>query len=246
MGYENPLMPHRTLNLEEAAQFLHLEVADLQKLVLRDEIPHEKRGSAPVFRVQEVEAWASERLLGLKDAQLKDLHKTASGKAHNLVQTHAIVPELIQPSFIRPALQAKTKASVLRGMVELADSTGLCLMPNDILVSLEAREEMCSTALAGGLALLHPRHHEPYTLEDSFVVLGRTPQPVPFGAPDGERTDLFFLVCCQEDRIHLHVLARLCMLCSQTDLLSGVRTAESADEMYDELVKAEEEVIKKL
>jgi len=239
-------MPHRTINLEEAAQFLHLPVADLSLLVRRNEVPHEKRAGAPVFRVMELEEWASARLLGLKDAQLLDLHKTASAKAHDLSQSHAIIPELMRPDYIAPDLAAKTRASVLRGMVQLADSTGLCILSDDLLAGLEAREEMCSTALADGLALLHPRNHDPYMLEDSFVVLGRTTQPIPFGAPDGERTDLFFLVCCQEDRIHLHVLARLCMLCSQTDILNRLRVVDGAGEMYEELVKAEEEVIKKL
>ena len=56
-------------------------------------------------------------------------------------------------------------------------------------------------------------------------------------------TDLFFLVCSQDERLHLHILARLCVLCYQTSVLLDLREADSAQRMYDNLVQAEIEVI---
>ena len=44
--------------------------------------------------------------------------------------------------------------AVVRQLVELAEKTGRLCDPRDLLKSLEAREELCSTALPGGLALL--------------------------------------------------------------------------------------------
>ncbi len=239
-------MPHQALSLEQVADFLHLPPADVETLVRRNEIPVERKGGRLVFRRGVIEAWASERLLGLTDPELTRFHETVSAKAHDLSKTHAIIPELMRQAWIDPAVRAKTRSSVVRAMTGLAEATGLCLNPSHLLESLEEREALCSTALGGGLAMLHPRYHEPYLLEDSFIVLGRTVQPVPFGAPDGEKTDVFFLVCCQEDRIHLHVLARLCMLCSRTDLLADLRHAEDAEEMYCKLVAAEHEVVRNL
>ena len=131
-------------------------------------------------------------------------------------------------------------------MVRLAENTNLLIDSVELLKSLKEREQMCSTALAGGIALLHPRHHDPYLFEDSFVVLGRTVQPIPFGSPDGTTTDLFFLVCCQDERIHLHVLARLCMLCYHTSVLLDLREAKTPAEMLKSLIDAEEDVIKHL
>jgi nitrogen PTS system EIIA component len=115
-----------------------------------------------------------------------------------------------------------------------------------LLTSLEARERLCSTALAGGVALLHPRNHEPYMFDDSFIVVGRTVQAVPFGSPDGATTDLFFLVCCQDDQIHLHVLARICMMAHHTSVLLEMREAPDAGAIYHALVASEEEVIRTL
>jgi PTS system nitrogen regulatory IIA component len=76
------------------------------------------------------------------------------------------------------------------------------------------------------------------------VVLGKTVQHIFFGAQDGEQTDLFFLICCTDDALHLHVLARLCMLAHGTLLLSDLRAATTADEMYHTLRRAELELLK--
>lgn len=238
-------MPHRIFNLHEVAEYLHLTRPDVETLVRRNEIPFEKKGEKLVFRRNEVDAWASQRMLGSRQ-KLDDFHAKSSKRPPVPAKDHAIIPELLKRSFILPALKAKTKASVLGEMVKLAEATGLLLSKSDLAESLREREKMCSTALAGGIALLHPRHHQPFMFSESFVVLGRTPQPVPFGAPDGHTTDLFFLVCAKEERLHLHILARLCVLCYQTSLLIDLREADSAEAMYDNLVQAENEIIRHL
>ena len=56
-------------------------------------------------------------------------------------------------------------------MVALAEGTGRVLHPRELLQSVEERESLCSTALPGGLALLHSRHHTEYSFDGSFVVL---------------------------------------------------------------------------
>lgn len=239
-------MPHRTISLEDVAGFLHLSPADVERLAKRGEIPVERAGGRLSFRKQEVEAWASARLLGFTNNQMDVFHKAASAKAHDLSKAHAIIPELVHSDWVHPDFAARTRASAIRGMVDFAEETGMCNYPKDLLDGLQEREELCSTAMPGGLALLHPRNHEPYMFEDSFVVLARTIQPVPFGAPDGKMTDLFFLICSQADKIHLHILARLCTLCGNNDLLGNLREATDADAMYAVLVQAEEEVIKGL
>jgi len=156
------------------------------------------------------------------------------------------MPELIKTQWVQPKLKSKTKPAVIREMLALAEKTELLYDPADLLASLEEREKMCSTAIPGGIALLHPRNHEPYMFEDSFIVLGRSLHPIYAGAVDGKSTDLFFLICCQDDRIHLHALARICTLCHDTTMLELLRKAENTEEMVDVIYKAEQEVIAQL
>jgi len=93
--------------------------------------------------------------------------------------------------------------------------------------------------------LLHPRHHLPYMFESSFIVLGRSIQEVFFGAPDGQETRLFFLICCQDDRLHLHTLARLCLLAQKSEVVAELLAAADAESMFESLVAAERAVIEK-
>ena len=239
-------MPYRTFSLNEVALHLHLARTDVEILVRRREIPVERQGQRLVFRKKDIDAWASQRILGLSHKRLTTYHKQTSALTRNLSHPSLIVAELARPEAIEPALTSKTKPSVLRDMVALADRTGLVCNPRDFLQSLEERERLCSTALSDGIALLHPRNHDPHLFVNSFVGIGRTIHPVPFGAPDGNRTDLFFLICCQDDRLHLHVLARLCMMSKQTKVLLQLRVAESAETMVAVLRRAEEEVVSQM
>ncbi len=239
-------MPHRVFTLAQAADYLHLSKADVERFVRERAIPFEMQGGRTTFRKTDLDAWASQRILNFSTQRLTAYHKKTSAKAHDLSKRHAIVTELIRKENIEPALNSRTRASVIRDVAGLAEKTGLVSDARDLVRSLEDREQLGTTALAGGVALLHPRHHEPYMFSDSFIIVARTVQPVPFSSPDGSTTDIFFLICCQDDRIHLHVLARIAMLCHYTSLLFELREAEDAAGMLKAIVEAEAEVVKGL
>jgi mannitol/fructose-specific phosphotransferase system IIA component (Ntr-type) len=97
--------------------------------------------------------------------------------------------------------------------------------------------------MPGGFAIPHPRQHDSYLFESSFIVVGRSLQPINFGSPDGRPTKLFFLVCCQDDRLHLHTLARLCFLIQKTNLLVQIDAAPDPDSIFNSLIVAESEAI---
>jgi PTS system nitrogen regulatory IIA component len=239
-------MPHKTFNLDEVAHYLHLTVDEVQKYVRERVIPFEARGGRVTFKRSEVDSWASQRILGASEKRLKSYHQQSSERMLDLSKQHAIMPDLLRAEFIEAKLKSRTKASVIRDMAALADSTGMVNDVVDLVKSIEERERLCTTALPGGVALLHPMTHDAYRFNDSLLVLGRAIQPLPFGSPDGSTTDLFFLVGCQNDRLHLHVLARICMMCHHTDLLMKLREVGDAPALYAALLAAEQEVIRQL
>lgn len=236
-------MPHTIFNLEQVAEYLHIPVGDVQRLVRNHEIPFEQSGRRVIFRRSEVDGWASRRIMRLRPSDLQQFHDTTAGRADDASGGVTRLGDFIRPEFIEAEVPAKTKASLLRAMVKIGDQTELVYDPADLLHSLEEREQLCSTALPGGFAVLHPRNHEPYMFADSFLALGRVMRPIPFGSPDGARTDLFFLLCCPNDRIHLHLLTRLCLVCNHSELLDALRDADTHVEMYDEIVSAEKQVV---
>jgi PTS system nitrogen regulatory IIA component len=236
-------MPYQLLNLEEVARYLHLTDADVEWRVKNREIPFEKRGGRVVFSKRDIDAWASQRILGLTEERLVEYHRKSTHGTREFLPHEAIIPEMLGLGAVNSAMESKTKSSVLRDLVALAEKTGQVTDAKELLESLETREELCSTALPGGLAIPHPRFHQPYLFESSFIVVGRPIQEIHFGAPDGEPTDLIFLLCCQDDRIHLHTLSRLCMMALKTEMLSQLRAAPDATAMRDCIIAAEQEVL---
>lgn len=236
-------MPYRLFNVEEVARYLHLPTEDVDRRVKNQEIPFEKRGDRVVFRKSDIDEWASRRILGLPERRLADYHQKSTHEVREIVPQEAILPEMLKLGAIDSAMTSKTKASVLRALVALAEKTRQVCDSKELLASLEAREELCSTAVPGGLALPHPRFQQPFLLESSFLVVGRPIQEIHFGSPDGQPTDLFFLVCCQDDRLHLHTLARLCLMALKTEMLAQLRRAPDAAAMHDCLIAAEQEVL---
>ncbi|MBN2450104.1 MAG: PTS sugar transporter subunit IIA [Lentisphaeria bacterium] len=233
-------MPYTLMSLEDAAEFLRLDVSDVRSLAVQGEIPHEVQGERLLFRQGQLKVWASQRVLQLRGKHLQQYHSRGILHPHDLSRNAPIVRELTEVEFHEPRLEGRSKTAVLRSMTALAERTGYLYDPDDLYEELRQREELCSTGTEGGVALLHPRYHDPFMVEDSFLCAGRTLVPIPFGAPDGGLTDVFFLLCCQDDRIHLHVLSRLCLLCHSTSMLAAIRAATTAREMYEALQAAED------
>jgi len=234
-------MPHTLYSAAEVAEYLRVSVSEVETWARRAEIPCERRGDRFVFRRGEIELWASCCLLDARERRLREYHERSSraGGAAPRPMLHA----LISTDRIALDMGSRTRASVIRDMIALAEQTGLLNYPDDLLRQIELREAEQPTALAGGVALLHPGHREPYMFEDSFLLLGRTVQALPFGAPDGQPTDLFFLLCCRDDRLHLHALSRLCLLCYHSPLPGALREASSAEEACAALIRSEAEIL---
>ena len=237
------LMLFRILNVEAVADYLHLTPADIEQRVKDREIPFERRGNRLVFRKGEIDEWASRRILGFSGNRLADYHEKSTRHTRTILPHETILPEMVTAGAMDSVMTSKTKASVLRDLVALAEKTGQLNDPKTLVDSLEAREALCSTAMPGGFALPHLRTLEPYLFETSFIVVGRSLQPIHFGAPDGDPTQLFFMICCQDDRLHLHTLARLCLLAMKTKVLDQLRDAPDALAMRDLLIAAEQEVL---
>jgi mannitol/fructose-specific phosphotransferase system IIA component (Ntr-type) len=157
-----------------------------------------------------------------------------------------LLPNLVKTEYIDLDFTAKTRKSVIRDLVDKAEELGLLYDPTDMLTQLEEREAVSSTALPGGIALPHPHHPDPYLVTEPFMLIARTRKPIWFGAEDDSPTDIFCLVCCGENMRHLHVLARLCMMIRDTDILTSLRTATTPDEALEALFASECAVLSRL
>jgi len=236
-------MPHEIMNERQVAAYLQMDVREVIKLASRGQISCRKVGQGFQFRKGQIDHWMEARMHTLDKDRLAGLERGVTAH-HGMDHAELEVCPLIPPGGLAAPLQARTREGVLRDLVELADAAGLVYVRDELLAEVRQREELCSTALVPRVALPHPRHPLPYDIAASFIVVGLAPGGIPFGAEDGSLTRLFFLICCKDDRTHLHVLARLMRMLHDVGSVERLLAAGSAEELRQMLVELEEAAVR--
>lgn len=230
-------MENEVMDLEQLASYLRRDVREVSKLASRGHLPGRKVGGEWRFTPAEINYWIENQLHGYTDQQLTALESEPQSDSVPLV-----APLISEATIVVP-LPASTRSSVLKELVVAAEQSWSIYDPEAILNAIRQREEMASTALSSGVAIPHPHRPIPSALGDSVIAYGRTVAGIPFGAPHGNLTDVFFLVCCQNQSSHLRVLARLARMLLRPGFMDQLRAAESPAETYHIIEKAENELI---
>lgn len=220
------------LTLAEVAAYLGWTPRFVERLAVGGKLPGREVDGIWRFKRSDLVDWLDQKIQTLDLAQVADLeHRFESEleKEGLLPRPHpAPLATRLTKTGVDLHLEATQKADVLKGIVNLAAKAGLLADPALLLSSLVEREALCSTALPGGVAIVHPRRPLPAAIRGPVLVFARTTEPVEFGAPDGERTQLFILIATLDEREHLHALARLVRVL-QGGGLEALRKAESPE-----------------
>jgi len=233
-------MGNEMMDVDQLAAYLQRDAREVGKLASRGQLPGRKVSGQWRFALAEINHWLETQMPSLTIAQLSTL-ETAGGADQG--DKEAILPDLLSEASLAVPLRASTRASVLKELVVLAEQSWHVYDPEAVLEAVRAREEMASTALPSGVAIPHPRRPLPALLGESVLAYGRTLSGIPFGAPRGELTDIFFLVCCREDTTHLRVLARLTRLLMQEGFLDALREAQTPAESHEVILNAEQQLL---
>jgi len=234
-------MPREQMTSQQVAAYLRMDLREVEKLAARGHIPCRKVGGAFVFLKGEVDHWVEQQMPELGPDRLTKIEKGVS--AHHGFDHRELVCPLIPEKGLAVPLEARTRESVIRSLVDLADEAGLVCVREELLEGIRRREDLCSTSILPGVAIPHPRHPVPYDIAASFVVVGLTPNGIPFGAEDGSLTRLFFLICCKDERTHLHVLARLALMLHDQATVDALLAAASPEELRTILRQREDAVL---
>lgn len=232
-------MPYQDFDVEGLAQYLHLAPQQVIKLADRGKLPGRKVGGQWRFAKPDIHHWL-ERRIGLSDElELIEVEAVLRRAEPPEQQPDPRVAEMLPLEAIAVPLPSRTRNSAINSMVELASATGWLWDAKEMARAVKAREDMHTTALGNGVALLHPRRPMPKILDRPLLALGLTGSGIPFG---GESTlsDVFFLICSVDDRGHLRTLARLSRILAASGFLDALRRAENAEEAWRLIVETEE------
>jgi nitrogen PTS system EIIA component len=234
-------MPHSDFDLDGLARYLHLAPQQVAKLADRGHLPGRKVSGEWKFSKADIHHWL-ERRIGLSDEEeLLEVEGVLS-RSGPVQQEQAIcIVDLLPLEAIAAPLLARTRSSVIDSMVETAAQSGWLWDPQAMAEAVRTREDMQSTALTNGVALLHPRRPMPKILSQAFLALGVTSTGIPFGA-DVPMTDVFFLVASTEDRGHLRTLARLSRILAMPGFVDSLRAAADAHSARRLFIDAEEKM----
>ena len=194
-------MPYRTMSLAEFAEHVGVDEREVRRQAERGKLPGHKLAGQWRFNRARVTEWLQQEMHTLDEGRLIAIERSmSSGQGHAVDANDAVVTDLIGLDGVEIALPARTKASVLRELVNLAERTGLLYDAKGLLEAIEQREALCSTALPCGIAIPHPRQPMPYASAEPLICVARLAGGIGFGAPDGKLTYMFFLICCHTDR----------------------------------------------
>ncbi len=124
------------------------------------------------------------------------------------------------------SVKGSTKEELLRtAMDEIAAS--LDLDAEMLFELLWDRERLQPTALNNGIGVPHTRDFLIKAQDVVFVAFLK--EPIEYGALDGQPVHtLFFLFAC-EDKRHLHLLAKIALLCSQSETMDLLKQYPSKE-----------------
>ncbi len=139
---------------------------------------------------------------------------------------------------IKPSLPGGNKRALLQQLAQLAGQR-LRLDAGEILASLAERERLGSTGFGQGVGIPHGKVEGIGRIYGLFVRLG---EPIDFGAIDGRRVDLVFLLLSPPDAgaEHLKALASISRVVRHGPTLDKMRGARSRDALAAVLMGADE------
>ena len=227
-----------SFDLAALAAYLHLTPDRVRRMADRGIVPGRKVSGEWQFNEADIHHWLEERIGDSDEQELQQVEDVLDRAEPDEppMRIHELIPE----GGLQALLPARTRHSVIAEMCKLGMQTGLLWDPDKMAQAVRNRESLHPTALDNGVALLHPRRPMPSILAEGMVLLGRTPQGIPFGG--GCLTDLFFLICSTSDGEHLRTLARLSRLLAADGVVSTLREAEDETHMREILQEQGEQI----
>ncbi|MGO8691363.1 MAG: PTS sugar transporter subunit IIA [Thermoguttaceae bacterium] len=233
-------MSANDFDIHTLARYLHLAPQQVAKLADRGKLPGRKVAGAWRFAKADIHHWLETRIGLSGEGELLEVEGVLQRSApDDTLEEEISIAAMLPREAIAIPLPARTRNSVIDSMVELAAETGWLWDPRAMADAVRSREEMHSTALENGVALLHPRRPLAKILSQPFLALGVTTTGIPFGA-DVPLTDIFFLICSMEDRGHLQVLARLSRILTCSGFLNALHEAADAEAARQLVIETEE------
>ena len=202
------------LTLAELAKYLHLGERTVLKLARDDQLPGVFVDGQWRFEQASIDRWLEE-----------------DGEADVLDGMRVPLGDLLSDKAIIHDLQASDSLGAIEQLAARAYSNRWLTDKPWFVGAVVERESLASTAMAGGVALMHTKLRDKSKIARPFIIIGRSYDGVELGAPDGKPTYLMFLLGLKYDKLHLPILARLARVLRNPVTVAKLRSIPSPQQM---------------
>lgn len=222
----SPPAPGDLMTTKELAAYLRLNERTVLKLASHGELPGVRLGNQWRFRRAVVDTWLDDQMLGVRPSSSPALQRA--------VETFSF-EEGFAAEHVIEALRGATVPAVLDELAAHAGALDLVVDKTWFLGALLERENVLSSAVGDGVAFPHTLDRHPEQVRRPFLLVGRSPGGVDFGAPDGEPVHIVVLMGLRYQELHLPWLRRLSEVLRQARVRDAILAAATGSEICDVL-----------
>ena len=216
----------KLITIAEAAEYLKVKENVVQEMLNTGII--KKSGRTKVLKIDQndIDAWLSK-------LTTKEVEKLAMKRIICHFQDY------FKPENILMDFKAENKYEAISSMSKKARDLKIVKDYRWLYEVVVAREELVSTAIGKGVAMLHPRHMHPTKISEPTVIFGRTKEGVEFDAPDGQPVNLFFMLLLHNDKQHLFSLSFITKFLMYEPNIKLLSNAKTDIEIYNAIANFE-------
>ena len=141
------------------------------------------------------------------------------------------IKDLLKKELMIMDLKASTKMEAIDEMITKLKEKDVISDETEFKDLILKREERSSTGLGEGIAMPHAKTS---VVKSPSVLFARSHKGIDYDALDGEPVHIFFMIAASEGAhdLHIETLAKLSKMLLNDDFTNGLKTCETADEVY--------------
>lgn len=212
------------LTIRQTANFLKVTDSVIKEMIKSKLFKASRKGNTYQIERAEVEEW----LANLNEREIEQLA---------LKRSVCRFSDYFKPKYVYLDFEADNKYEAIAEMSKKAKDLKIVKDHRWLYQVVVAREELVSTAIGKGVALLHPRHLHPSKVKKPSIIFGRSAKNIEFDAIDNLPVRLFFMLLLHDDVQHLFSISYISKLLMNEEILQTLRKASSTDEIEKTLTK---------
>lgn len=221
------------LTLRELADYLRVNERTILRMLKTGQVQGAKIGGQWRFNSSQID--------GLFFPGEGEIEVEGEESLGNMARSHLSIP--VSRVLAEDRMVLNMQATDVSGVIEELTPHGplgrLILELEGLRSKCLAREQLLSTGVGNGVAIPHPRDPIATLKAPAIIVFGRSTQGIEFGAVDGKPVHLFFLLCCQNIEVHLHLMGRLAKLLRNREFLTKCRECETSTDVLRVILEFE-------